>query len=714
MQFDEESMKEFIKEFVFESLEHLENIEDDVLKLTRVETAADSELVNKIYRAVHSVKGGAGFLNLEKIQTLSHIIETVMSFIREGSLQPGPEVVDALLAGTDLLTIMLAEVDKSNFYDISRVSRQLQGLIDEKGAQKNLKELKTQIRVTEAEDEIPLETNRFALNNLPSDHRFLYIVHYDLIKLANEEDISPLDLIRRLLDSGEILDSNLKPCQDDLGPGLPDRELIYSILYSTFLSPQKIKSLFLLYPDSILILDKEKLREEDIILDIRSFILSEEKPGEEAETIRDPEETVSFQKAPEDKEETAGISSPSLKTDTDYRSPHPVKKEDVRVGLDKLDELVDLVGELVIAETLVTRNGDLAGMELENFETSAHNLRRIISEMHEVVMDMRMVPLNRTFRKTVRLTRDLGIKMGKKIKLKIVGEDTEIDRSVLEHLSDPLIHVVRNSIDHGIETPEIRKAKGKTETGEILVEGNQEGGEVRITVSDDGKGLDRERILSKAKEAKLVSEDANKLADHEVYRLIFEPGFTTAGSVTELSGRGVGMDVVKRNIEKINGRVEVHSVYDQGTSVVIRIPLTMAIIDSMMVEIGETTYAIPFSAISECFEITREEAKRSAVRNIVEYRGNMLPYMSLRKFFNLNGLAPDYVKILVAEVKQRKFCIGVDRIVDKQQIVIKSLSKLYRNFDGVSGATIMGDGSVALILDVGKIFESQEIEEKRQ
>ena len=384
------------------------------------------------------------------------------------------------------------------------------------------------------------------------------------------------------------------------------------------------------------------------------------------------------------------------------------KKQDIRVDLHKLDDLINLVGELVIAESMVTRCPAVVHVEDEYYNRAKHQLRRICDELQDVAMAVRMIPLSATFRKMIRLVHDLSTKTGKKIKLNLVGEETEVDKTVIEQIADPLVHIVRNSCDHGIETPEVRVQNGKSDTGTVTLEGKHEGGEVWIVIRDDGHGLDREKIISKAIERGLVGIEAKDWPDDRVFKLVFEPGFSTADKVTDVSGRGVGMDVVKRNIEKLNGRIDVASKAGVGSTFTLRIPLTLAIVDAMLVRVGEGQYMIPTLAIRESIVPTREQITITPEgREILRLREEMVPVVRLHDVF---ACEPGAMKLkdgilIVAEDGGRSFAFFVDEIIGQQQTVIKGLPDYIGEANGFSGCTILGDGTVSLIVDVGAVSQ---------
>ena len=379
-------------------------------------------------------------------------------------------------------------------------------------------------------------------------------------------------------------------------------------------------------------------------------------------------------------------------------------RQDIRVDLNKLDSLINLVGELVIAESMVTRNPAAELIEDENYYRAVHQLRRICDDLQDVAMSVRMIPVSGTFRKMIRLVHDLSHKAQKKIKLEIIGEETEVDKTVIEQIADPLVHIVRNSCDHGIEVPADRKKSGKTEQGNVTIEARHEGGEVWIIITDDGRGLNKEKILTKAIERGLVKGDGSDLSDEKIFKLVFEPGFSTAEKITDISGRGVGMDVVKKNIEKLNGRIDVKSVDGKGSTFTLRIPLTLAIIDGMLVRVGNTKYTIPVLSIRETLKPEMEMITFTPDGSeILSLRDGFIPIIRLNELFDTksNSKNLDDGILVIVEDLGMPVALFIDEIVGQQQTVIKGLSEYIGKARGCSGCTILGDGSVSLILDLG-------------
>jgi two-component system chemotaxis sensor kinase CheA len=382
----------------------------------------------------------------------------------------------------------------------------------------------------------------------------------------------------------------------------------------------------------------------------------------------------------------------------------------VRVATTKLDNLVDMVGELVITQSQVRQNRMLGQAVDQKLHRDLSQLSRIITELQRTAMSLRMVPIRQTFQKMIRLVRDLAQKSGKEVELLMHGEETEIDRNMVDEIYEPLVHLVRNAIDHGLETPEAREAAGKARSGSVTLRAFHRGGSIIIEISDDGRGLDRERILAKAVERGLI-ERGDHLDDHQVWNLVFEAGFSTAEKVSEVSGRGVGMDVVRRAIEKLHGKTDIQSEHGKGSSIAMRLPLTMAIIDGMVVRVGPERYIIPTAAVRESLRLEKGSyftvAGRGEMANI---RGSLSPLVRLHRVFGVEPLRPDPYEglVVVVENEGRQKCLLVDELLDKQELVIKSLGEALKGLKGIAGGAILGDGRIGLILDVADLFELTE------
>ncbi len=379
----------------------------------------------------------------------------------------------------------------------------------------------------------------------------------------------------------------------------------------------------------------------------------------------------------------------------------------MRVDTAKLDYLMDMVGEMVIAQSLIRHNRSLASVQDSRLQADLAQLARTTNEVQRTAMAMRMVPMGHLFQRTARLVRDLSRKAGKRVEVETRGEDTELDKTIAEELADPLLHMVRNAIDHGIEPPEVREAAGKNPTARLRLAAYHQGGQVVVEIADDGRGLDREKILKRARQNGLASAEA-QLSDTEIYHLIFEPGFSTADQVTDLSGRGVGMDVVRKHVQKLRGRIEIQSTPGQGATFLLKLPLTLAIIEGLIVMVGSHRYIVPIFAVKEMLRPTADLLSTVQGRGeMALVRGKLLPVVRLYRRFAVEPRSADACDglLIVAESEDRRFCVLVDDLIGKQEVVIKSLGPMLKNISGIAGGAILGDGRVGLILDMNGIFE---------
>ncbi len=389
-----------------------------------------------------------------------------------------------------------------------------------------------------------------------------------------------------------------------------------------------------------------------------------------------------------------------------------VQRQDIRVSLEKLDQLINLVGELVITTAMVSHMPGMRGGELERFRKITRQLNKNTRDLQEITMSMRMIPVSTTFRKMIRVVHDVSKKLGKQVQLNIVGEDTEVDKTLVEQISDPLLHIIRNAVDHGIDMPEERQQAGKQTQGSIRLEAKHVGNEVWIIVEDDGRGLNRKKILERAVDKGLVEPDWNP-TDEDVWKLLFMPGFSTAEQVTDLSGRGVGMDVVKRNVEKLGGRIDVSSRHGQGSTFILRVPLTLAIIEGMLVRVGKARYVIPVLSVREAFRPRPETITQTMDgTETVRLRQSLLPILRVHELDHLHSDSTELSEgiLVVVEEEEHQFCLFVDEVLGQQQIVVKSLPEYLEDVPHLSGCTIMGDGGISLILDIGNLTKTQFID----
>lgn len=702
-------MKEQMKSaFMDEAYELLGELETSLLALE--ETPDDPEMVGSVFRAMHTIKGSGAMFGFENIASFTHEIETVFDLVRKGEMAVSKELINLTLAARDRIKAML-DADGSGGND---------GTQGNDAIIASLKKL-----MSGGKDDPPAVTGAIA-NPKPIPARTATdgseAVTYR-IRFAPPNDIflrgdNPVKLLNELRAMGEctvVADTNAIPCLEEINP-----ELCY-VSWDVFLTTTRgvdaIRDVFIFVEDDSKVTIEVSDRGDSDLTTVKKMgdILVER--GElEQDALR---KTLSRQKRIGEMLVDAGLT-----TETKVRSALQEQKHikeqrekrqaaeaasSIRVPSERLDTLVNLVGELV---TVQARFSQMAG-RLHDTEliAIAEEVERLTWELRDNAMNIRMLPIGTTFSKFKRLVRDLSAELGKEIELTTEGAETELDKTVLEKLNDPLVHLIRNSVDHGIEMPTVREAAGKSRCGTVHLSAVHSGGNVLISIRDDGAGLDKEAIRARAVERGLIAPES-ELSDKELFGLILLPGFSTAKKVTNVSGRGVGMDVVKRAIEALRGTIVIDSSRGTGTTITVRLPLTLAIIDGLLVKVGDASFILPLSAVEECVELTREEAAKSHGRDFANVRGRLVPYIRLREQLAVSGEPPVIEQIVITGMDGSRVGFVVDCVVGELQTVIKSLGRVYKDVNGVSGSTILGDGTVALILDVPKLVKEAEMQEK--
>ncbi|HKY90988.1 MAG TPA: chemotaxis protein CheA [Nevskiaceae bacterium] len=651
----------FHKTFFEESFENLEVLEQALLRLDIA--ACDPEVINTIFRAAHSIKGGAATFGFAAVAGFTHHAETLLDRIRSGQRVLTQADVDLLLkAGDAMRSLLTAARDgtPANVDAVAAVQASLEAALagPASGA--------ASAPVEKAPE--PTQT---------SGWRVAFAPRPDLFRSGND----PLRILRALGELGTVT----------VTPSLPE---------TPSLRDADPESCYLRWT-----IDVAGDAKRDAVNECFAWVEDECDLA-----IERAIPTVPAMSAPEAPAGATPVPAAAA-TPAAAAAPAPVfenmRKSDstIRVGTDKIDTLINLVGELVITQAMLTQlAGSLDPVQNEKLLGGLSQLDRNTRLLQEAVMATRMLPMEAVFSRFPRLVRDLAGRLGKQVRLVTVGEQTELDKGMIEKITDPLNHLVRNSLDHGLERPEDRVASGKDATGTILLKAAHAGGHIVIEVGDDGRGLDRARILAKAHEKGVPCSES--MSDAEVWQLIFAPGFSTAEQVTDVSGRGVGMDVVKKNIQALGGTVELSSTAGKGASVLIRLPLTLAILDGMSVAVGDEVYILPLSSVVESLQPLPDQIKRVASHGtVVRVRNEYLPLVDLRDWFGLPGIRrdPHQAIVVIVESDGRKVAVQIDDLVGQQQVVIKSLEANYRRVRGVSGATILGDGRVSLILDVAAI-----------
>jgi two-component system, chemotaxis family, sensor kinase CheA len=637
-------LNRFRETFFQESAEHLAEIEAGLLRLDQ--GSFDPELLNAIFRAAHSIKGASGMFGLDDVARFTHALESLLDRLRSGGIPVTGKLTDLLLRSTDVLRELLA-----SSADGAPAPAQLQAVLEELYvAQRGSEPLAEEEPRARQSDQAPARAAQVHVHFRPAAEIF-------------SQGMDVLLILRDLAALGESAaaeaDLSALPSLADLDP--EQCYLAWKVVLETAKTVEEIRDIFAFVEDG-------------------------------AEIRVEPEEA-------------RPVAVPSAVAPAVQAAPRDAS---LRVATSKVDKLVDLVGELVIAQSMaqdIVENFSAA--RLGQLKEAMAQMERHIRELQERVMSVRMLPIGHIFGRFPRLVRDLAMQLAKNVRLEIAGEETELDKGVVEQMSDPLTHLIRNAIDHGIEAAAERARNGKPEQGLIRLEARHQAGSVIVEISDDGGGLDAERIRSKAVERGLIGE-SDALSEAQICDLIFSPGFSTAEQVSDLSGRGVGMDVVRRNVQALNGVVSVSSRTGQGTTVRIQLPLTLAILDGLPVLVGSETYLLPLVAIRESIRPQPGQVKTIAGRGeVVMVRGSALPLVRLHRLFGVPTEIQDPCRGLtvIVEYSGEPFALLVDELLGQQQVVIKSLEAHYRKVEGVLGATIRGDGRAALILDVAGLAQ---------
>jgi len=679
-----------------EAQELIEQLEQALLDLEQ--TPTDRDLVDSAFRALHTIKGSGAMFGFEVMAAFTHHVESAFDQVRKGKLQASPPLVALALEAQDIIKSMILEPDTDYSSREKALLDELSKLVNGEG--------ETGVPGTGGPGSGGAGTPAVEAVSAPSQTQ-RWRINFSLARDALVMGVNPLLLLDELRSLGHCTVTALT----DLIPPLAEIEaegsyLRWDVVLTTDVPRSVIEDVFIFVQDdadlSISPIDLPgEGRLGEILVDrgavsrlvVEAIVASRPPLGEIL--------VEAGQVAPEVVKSALAEQKHLIREQVDS-AKEAKSSASIRVPAERLDELMDRVGELVIVQArlkqLASSNGDT------QFKAVAEEMERLISELRDTTMTIRMVPIGSLFSRFRRLVHDLGRDLDKKVSLVTTGEETELDKTVIERLNDPLVHLIRNSIDHGVEGAAERLAAGKSGEGEVRLEAYHSGAQVVISVKDDGRGLDRGRILAKAEENGLIPPGV-KLPDDELFQLIFQPGFSTAKEVTNVSGRGVGMDVVKRGIEALRGTVDIGLRSGGGTEVTVRLPLTLAIIDGLLVRVGMGRYVIPLPTVEECVELSPQDDLRSTGRSFLNIRGELVPFVRLRDLF-ASPLPPDpYQKVVIVSLGDSRVGLVVDQVIGDHQTVIKSLSKLHSSLKAFSGATILGDGSVALILDVEHLIE---------
>lgn len=637
------SFSDIAKEFHIESLELLEAMESSLVSIR--ENGMDDEAINAVFRAAHTIKGAAGMYKLEYVVEFTHVAENVLDLVRNGKVAMNDSLSDLLLTCKDHMQnlvefAVMSNNEKSPTPDLVETTQTLNEAL--------------YIYLGETHHETP--TPKADVTNEKAWHMRIAFGENVL-----EQGFEPASFLAYLRKQSSHFHANVDVSRVPLVETLHPTQcyLSFAIDFTTTLSKEDIIDVF----DFI---------KEDCTIELKENVVKEEVVHEKELTCKD-----------------------TSKKNILPQATQPTPTYTIRVDAEKIDHLINLIGEMVIANANVVQQSiDMKNSELVE---SVSIVSRMLEDIREGAMQIRMVQIGETFNKFKRIVMDLSKKLGKEIDLVIKGGETELDKTVVEKITDPLVHIVRNAIDHGIEMPNERG--DKPHKGTLTLNAYHDAGTVVIEISDDGKGLDEEVLYKKGVEKGLIEEGA-VLSQQEIFKLILAPGFSTAPAVTDLSGRGVGMDVVKRNIEALRGDIELKSSKGTGTSLIIRLPLTLAIIDGFLVKVGETFYVVPLAMVVECIEISDKEKTEMHGNNYINLRGSILPLLNIGAFFDEQKNEDARANIVVVHYAGRRYGFIVDELFGEFQTVIKPLGKIFHALRGISGATILGSGTVALILDV--------------
>lgn len=709
------NLDQALQTYIAEARELLQEMEDSLLRLEV--DPSDADTIGAIFRAAHTIKGSAGLFGLDPIVSFTHIVEDVLDRVRDGDVVIEANLIAVLLESGDhmlhLVNVVAAQGEQLDTEAIARES----GLRIRLQAYQDNPEVSHSVQL---QKEAPLESSGGGLVETDNWH-----ISLRFGENVMRDGMDPLSFLRYLSTLGEIISITTMfdalPFADEM-----DAESCYlgfeidfksdadkATIAGVFEFAREGSLIHILPPHSklteyvqlIRTLPESETRLGEILVSTGALTQQELEAGlcEQQTSVRPDGSTTPLGEILVDQRSVEhGVVQAALDKQTQSKDSKNMENRYIRVHADKLDELITMVGELVIAgagvSLLAQRVSDNALQEATSVMSG------LVEEIRDGALRLRMVPIGETFNRFQRVVRDVGRELGKDIELVITGAETELDKTVVEKIGDPLMHLVRNAMDHGIESASIRQAKGKSAKGTLRLNAFHDSGSIVIEIVDDGGGLNRDRILQKARERGLIAPNATP-SDHEIYNMIFEAGFSTAEAITNLSGRGVGMDVVKRNITALRGTVNLDSAIGQGTTVSIRLPLTLAIIDGFLVGVGKSSYIVPLDMVQECIELTEKDRLSAQERSYLNLRGEVLPFVMLREHFEVGGEGARRENVVVVNCAGQKAGLVVDELMGEFQTVIKPLGKIFSTLRGISGSTILGSGEVALILDVPSLVQ---------
>ncbi|MBF0582905.1 MAG: chemotaxis protein CheA [Magnetococcales bacterium] len=690
--------------FTEEAYELLSELEDSLLELE--ETPTDMELIGRVFRAMHTIKGSGAMFGFDEVAKFTHEVETVFDKARSGTLPVTKGLIDLTLAARDQIRSILDASRGGPVADEANANRIIAGL-------RALTPQADAVVASGAVQEAPKAV---------SDGPHVYRIRFEPRAEIFSSGTNPLLLINELVEMGSqhriVAITSGFPSLEEMDP-----ERCYTsweIFLTTTEGENSLRGVFIFVEDdctlNVRLLDREESLDTEAqgkklgkILLERGDI-SEENLGKALTPLGD--RLVSSGLVPADKVRAALTEQRVVQEQRQQQQSKAAEVDAVvRVPSTKLDKLVNLVGELV---TVQARLDQIASsLNNQNLQLVAEEIEHLTAELRDNTMSIRMLAIGSTFNKFKRLVRDLSTELGKQIELTTAGADTELDKTVIDQLNDPLVHIIRNSIDHGIEKPEVRQAVGKPLVGQIHLSAVHSGTNVLIQIRDDGKGLDPQMLRRKAVEKGILSADA-VLSDHEAYQLIFAAGFSTAEKITNVSGRGVGMDVVRKSIEGLRGSIDTQSELGKGTSITLKLPLTLAIIEGLLVRVQDEFFVLPLAVVEECVELSPRDLATSHGRHIVNVRDEIVPFIRVRERFGITGERPTIEQIVITNLDGKRMGFAFDSVIGQHQTVIKNLGESFQHSDEFSGATILGDGRVALLLDLPRMVRYVELQETQE
>ncbi len=700
----ENIIKELRATFREEAYDLLSELESALLELEK--NPDDKEQIGRVFRALHTMKGSGGACEFHEIVSFTHELETFFDKVRSGKVHVTGKIINLALQSRDQIKTMLNAYYLGGAMDEAKAASILASFRDllAKNAER-IMPVPVQPQAAGPEDE-PSSIKTYRIRFRPGAEIFV-------------QGTNPVNLLNELCEFGVcnvLAQTEAIPYLEDYDP--PANYTYWDVILTTDRGINAIQDVFIFVKDTaevkIQVIDEESSQEDekpykylgDILVE-RGDLTPEDMQKALGAKKRLGELLVETGIVANAKVESALVEQQHVR-DLRERRQGADATSSIRVATGKLDSLVNLVGELVTVQARLTQTASNSGMPV--FLSIAEEVERLTASLRDNTMNIRMLPIGTTFSKFKRLVRDLSSELNKEIELTTDGAETELDKTVIERMGDPLVHIIRNCIDHGIELPAARIASGKPRKGTIHLSAVHSGAHVLIRVRDDGTGLNTETIRAKAVEKGLIQSN-EILTEKELWELILAPGFSTAKQVSGISGRGVGMDVVKRAIDALRGSLEIDSVKGRGTTITLKLPLTLAIIDGFLTRVGEGHFIFPMWLVEECIELSMEDKNNPHARRLAHVRGEIVPYIRLRDYFGLNGGAAHFEQIVVVSVEDQRVGLVVDSVVGEHQTVLKSLGTYYRDAKGISGATILGDGTVALVLDVPKLVQTVEQEE---